>query len=263
MAVPRRRNRAIPLDDYRRPRAVARQRMNQYRGRGTEGVLQGGTHVLLYNPRMPRLPRRPPTRILIARHGQTVTNREGRFCGHSETDLTDLGRRQAAALGQRLAGIPIDAVYTSDFSRAIATAAIALEGRGLTPNVDPDLRELHYGEWELEKERDVAKRYPEQQSLMRAEDPAWQPPGGETTGMVRARTFAALQRIAKAHAHHTVLIVSHGTAINCMLAETLAMAPSHTFRFDVANCGLSEVVMRRTTPIIVRLNDTAHLAGLK
>ena len=224
------------------------------------GSRRGG---LLYNLSMPRAPRRPPTRLLIVRHGQTVTNREGRFCGHSETDLTELGRKQAAALGVRLAATPIDAVHTSDFSRAIVTAAIALEGRGLMASVDADLRELCYGEWELERERDVAKRYPEQHRLMRAEDPAWQPPGGETTGMVRARTFAGLQRIAKAHAHQTVLIVSHGTAINCMLAEALGMAASHTFRFEVANCSLSEVVLRRSTPIVVRLNDTAHLAAVK
>src|SRR6185312_469139 len=144
--------------------------------------------------------------------------------------------------------------YTSDFSRAIGTAAIALEGRGLVPAMDPQLRELCYGEWELERERDVARRYPEQHRLMRAEDPAWQPPGGETTAMVR---------IAKAHAHQTVLIVSHGTAINCMLAEALGMAESHTFRFEVANCSISEVLLRRSTPIVVRLNDTAHLVAVK
>lgn len=212
---------------------------------------------------MPGARRPPPTRIFIARHGQTQTNREGRFCGHSETELTELGRRQAAALATRLRETPIDAVYTSDFSRAIVTAALAVDGRALPPHIDPGLRELHYGEWELQKERDVAKRYPEQHRLMRAEDPSWQPPGGETIGMVRARTFAALQRIAKAEQHHTVLIVSHGTAIHCMLAEVLGMAPSHTFRFDVANCGVSEVVMRRTTPVVASLNDTAHLAGLR
>ena len=231
--------------------------------RRPECVRDSQRRSVLYNLSMPSAPRRPPTRLLIVRHGQTVTNREGRFCGHSETDLTELGRKQAAALGVRLAALPIDAVYTSDFSRAIGTAAIALEGRGLVPAMDPQLRELCYGEWELERERDVARRYPEQHRLMRAEDPAWQPPGGETTGMVRARTFAAMRRIAKAHAHQTVLIVSHGTAINCMLAEALGMAESHTFRFEVANCSISEVLLRRSTPIVVRLNDTAHLVAVK
>lgn len=211
---------------------------------------------------MPVRVRKPPTRILLARHGQTVSNREGRFCGHSETDLTDLGRQQARALGERLASVPIHAAYTSDLSRAIETAALVLYSRDVTPRVDPGLRELHYGEWEMQKSGDIAKRYPTQYQLMRAEDPAWRPPGGEDTSMVRARTFAALLGIARAHQHQTVLIVAHGTAINCMLAEVLGMAPSHTFRLSVDNCALSELVLRRTTPIVVRLNDTSHLAGV-
>ena len=84
--------------------------------------------------------RREPTRVLLVRHGQTVTNREGRFCGHSETALTDLGRKQAEALGRRLASVSIDAVYASDFSRAIDTAAIALAGREVQVHIDPGLR---------------------------------------------------------------------------------------------------------------------------
>ena len=211
---------------------------------------------------MPVRVRKPPTRILLARHGQTESNREGRFCGHSETDLTELGRQQARALGERLANVAIDAAYTSDFSRAIETAALVLGARGITAAVDPGLRELHYGEWEMVKNGDVAKRYPVQYQLMRAEDPAWHPPGGENIAMVRARTFAALHGIARAHQHQTVLIVAHGTAINCMLAEVLGMAPTHTFRVAVDNCALSELVLRRTTPIVVRLNDTSHLAGV-
>ena len=209
----------------------------------------------------PRI-RRPPTRLLLARHGQTVSNREGRFCGHSETSLTDLGREQARALGRRLLDVPVDAVYTSDFSRAIETAALVLEGRGLSAYVDPDLRELHYGAWEMQRGGDVAKRYPEQYKLMRAEDPLWHPPGGENVGMVRERTTAAARRIAKAHQHQTVLVVTHGTAINCLIAGMLGMADTHTFRVAVDNCGLSEVVFRRSTPIVVRLNDTSHLAGI-
>lgn len=212
---------------------------------------------------MPLRPRKPPTRILVARHGQTESNRDGRFCGHAETALTDLGRAQAAALGQRLGALPIAACYTSDFSRAVETAAIALAGRDITPQIDPDLREISYGEWELRRERDVARSHPEEFGRMRAEDPAWQPPGGESTAMVRARTFAALLRIARRHNHETALIVAHGTAIQCMLAEVLGMRPEFTFRFAIANCALSEVTVVRAKPTVTLLNETLHLEALQ
>ena len=97
---------------------------------------------------MAAAPKKPPTRIIITRHGQTVTNREGRFCGHSETELTDLGQLQARALGKRLADQDLRAVYTSGLGRAVLTAHLATEDRGVPVNVDPDLRELNYGEWQ-------------------------------------------------------------------------------------------------------------------
>ena len=204
-----------------------------------------------------------PTRVYIARHGQTVTNKEGRFCGHAETELTPLGEEQALALGRRLERVEIAACYTSDYSRAIRTAALVLGERGITPAVDQDLRELHYGEWELERESEIRRRYPDQHKLMRDEDPAWRPPGGETVAEVRARTEAAYQRIVKGHAGKTVLIVSHGTAINCLLSAVLAMPETHVFRVDVQNCGLSELEVRGGRSYIVRLNETAHLADVR
>jgi broad specificity phosphatase PhoE len=206
---------------------------------------------------------KPPTRILIARHGQTVTNREGRFCGHSETDLTPLGIEQARALCRRLAGIELHAAYTSDFSRAIETARFILHGRDIQPAIDPALREFHYGEWELQKEPAVRRRYPDQYRMMRDEHPQWQPPGGETLELVRARTFAALQRIIKKHRNRNVLVITHGTAINCMLSELLGTPLSHVFRFQVTNCALSEVTVQRGRPVLTLLNDTSHLAGLE
>lgn len=202
------------------------------------------------------------TRIYLARHGQTVTNREGRFCGHAETELTGLGIEQSRALAARLERAPIAACYTSDFTRAIRTATIALGERGVAPRPDPDLRELHYGEWELERESAIRKRYPEQHRLMRDESPEWRPPGGESVAEVRARTARALERIVHAHRGREVLVVSHGTAINCLLSTVLGMPESHIFRIDVANCALTELEERGGRLYIARLNDTAHLAAL-
>jgi broad specificity phosphatase PhoE len=98
---------------------------------------------------------------------------------------------------------------------------------------------------------------------MRAEDPAWRPPGGETILEVRERTVAALGRIASAHPGQTVLVVTHGTAINCMLAGVLGMAPEFTFRIAVTNCGLNRLLYARGVYTVVSMNDAAHLAGVE
>ncbi len=226
--------------------------------------MAGECQVLFFRRRltMPLRAKKSPTTIWIARHGQTESNRSGLFCGHSETSLTDLGRAQAKALGDRLREVELSAVYTSDFSRAIETAALATWGREVPARPDPDLRELWYGEWEMQRESAIRKSNPEQFALMRAEDPAWHPPGGENIAAVRLRTMASLRRIVSHHAHEHVLVVSHGTAINCMLAEVLGMADSHVFRVDVANCGLSRVTVSRQRMVVSLLNDTRHLDGV-
>ncbi len=208
---------------------------------------------------MPRL----PTRIWIARHGQSVANTQGLFCGQSESPLTPLGREQATALGRRLSAAPVVAVYSSDLGRALETTALALAGRNLTPCADASLREFHYGEWEMRREPEIRRQHPEQHRLLRDEDPAWQPPGGETLAAVRCRTAATLRRIAARHHHEEVLIVSHGTAIACMLAEVLAAAPTHALRLEVANCALSCVTVGPHGRLyLTLLNDASHLDGL-
>lgn len=211
---------------------------------------------------MTGVPSRPPTRVLLARHGHTESNRDGLFCGHSETRLTDLGRAQALALGRRLARVEIAAVYTSDFSRAADTAALALEGRDIPCATAPALREIHYGEWELRKERSVAREASEPYRLLRAQHPAWQPPGGETLPAVRDRMLRAIRHILRAHPRQTVLVITHGTALNCLFAGVLGMDLACVFRVAVENCALSEITVRREHPVVTLLNDRAHLCGL-
>ena len=83
------------------------------------------------------------------------------------------------------------------------------------------------------------------------------------TGREIADSFGAvLGEIADAHPGETVLVVSHGTALNCLISTLLEMPETHVFRIDIANCGLTEVEVREGRPYVVRLNDTAHLAGI-
>ncbi|GIW13745.1 MAG: alpha-ribazole phosphatase [Tepidiforma sp.] len=202
------------------------------------------------------------TRVLLTRHGQTVANVEGRFCGHSETELTARGRAQAMALGRRLAGEVLAACYSSDLSRAVETALLALGERGIGPVPLPALRERHYGAWEMELETEVQRRDPLRFAQMEAEDPAWVPPGGESLAAVRERASAALREIAARHTGETVLVVAHGTMLNCLVAGLLGLPETHVFRFEVGHCTLFEVEERRGRFVVARMNDSAHLDGL-
>ena len=87
-------------------------------------------------------------RLILVRHGETEWNAQRRYQGHSDVPLSALGRRQAARAAERLAALKIDAVYTSDLGRALETAEIIAEQRGLEVCAEPRLRELNFGVFE-------------------------------------------------------------------------------------------------------------------
>ena len=123
------------------------------------------------------------TTLLLVRHGETDWNAEGRLQGHTDTLLNDYGRRQAAALGEDLAGDGIDVVYSSDLARARETAEIVAGRLGLPVVLEPGLREKNWGSWEglTPMERDATEYV------------------GESNEAHRERTLRTLGAIAERH----------------------------------------------------------------
>lgn len=203
------------------------------------------------------------TSVLLVRHGQTYGNIEQAFCGHTDTELTPLGIAQAQALGRRLKGQKIDAAYSSDLSRARMTAQHALEQSGALPiQLDPDLREMHYGDWEGLSGASLRESQREQlRDFFLCRAPA---PGGETVAQIRERTAGAVRRIAAAHMGQTVLVVSHGNAIAAMLAELLQMPVESSWSFAVENTSVTRMQISKSGRLtLVGFNDAAHLQGVE
>lgn len=203
-----------------------------------------------------------PTTVFLVRHAETFGNIEGRFCGHSETELTPKGIEQAKALGRRLKAQKFDAAYSSDLSRAHRTATYALEHHEteLLPVLDTGLREMHYGEWESLIGREIGAKDPDLlREFFRCKVPA---PGGETIQQVRERTASALKRNVATHPDSTILVVSHGNAIMAMLAELLAVPYESSWSFAVANTSITRMVFSKSGRMtLTGFNDHGHLEG--
>ena len=195
-------------------------------------------------------------RLLLARHGQSVSNAIRRFQGAQDVALSPLGMRQAEALGQAVSRRAIAHVYVSPFERARHTAEIALAGLGLPLTVVDDLRELSLGEWEGCTVEEIRAR-PDDPYARWVRDPVQcPPPGGEPLADVQARVLRAVERITAAHPNgDDVLIVSHGGVISALLAHCLGLPLSSIWRIAVANCSLSEIA----PPRVVSVNETGHL----
>ena len=134
------------------------------------------------------------TTLILARHGETDWNRNGRIQGHADQPLNERGREQARELAERLAEEEIDAVYTSDLRRAAETAEIIGAMLGVEVTADQDLREIDVGTWS---------------GLTRDElgDRDWD---GETRETHSARVLRALRRIVARHPDGRVVVVTHG-----------------------------------------------------
>jgi broad specificity phosphatase PhoE len=164
--------------------------------------------------------------LLLVRHGETAWNREGRFQGHTDIPLSDVGRAQARQLRARLEaashGHLFDddhtAVVTSDLRRAHETAEIAFGGAGRTVHVRRELREFCYGVFEGLTRREIDERFPGAMAGWLSGDRTFAVQGGESRAQVHARAHAAIEAFLAAMPQRHVVVVAHGGVMRQLLA---------------------------------------------
>jgi broad specificity phosphatase PhoE len=168
------------------------------------------------------------TWLLLARHGETDWNREGRWQGHADVALNDRGREQARELARRLADEPCDVIYASDLARAHETALIVAEAKRMPVLTDRGLREIDVGRWSGLTPDEIARCFPG----MRTHD-------GETDEQHLVRVLDAFQRIAQAHVGQRVLVVSHGKTLRVLRRHAAGVPVSL-----LGNCETARVCWR-------------------
>ena len=200
------------------------------------------------------------TRLLLIRHGATTATEEGRFSGSSGAELSDEGRWQAARLGERLAKLPIAAIYASPLSRALDTARIVAGECHLEPIVRDGLQEIGHGHWEGMTRGDVERAFPDEYAAYDADPFTFAPDGGESGVAVLARALPVVREIVTAHPGEQVAIVSHKATLRLLLSSLLGFDPrGYRDRLDQSPACLNVVDFR--DPVRARLmlfNDTSH-----
>ena len=163
--------------------------------------------------------------LLLVRHGETPWNREGRFQGHADIPLSELGRTQARLLRARLEAAHAHlfddhhtAVLTSDLRRAHQTAEIAFGAAGRTLHVRRELREFCYGVFEGLTRREIDERFPGEMARWLAGDRTFAVQGGESRAAVHARAHAAITAFLATVPQRHVVVVGHGGVMRQLLA---------------------------------------------
>ena len=183
------------------------------------------------------------TTILLARHGETDWNRDGRFQGHADPALNELGRRQARELGLRLRGEQIDAIWSSDLGRAKQTAFYVASQVSCVVRLSGELREMDVGSWSGCTREEIAARWPEEYERWRETGRGW--PDGEDFDAMQARVVEAILGVAAAHPDDQVLVVTHGGPMRAVHAHAVGMTlPEHRqLREVVGNCEVVRIAV--------------------
>ena len=193
----------------------------------------------------------PPPLVYLARHGETAWTLSGQHTGRTDLPLTERGELQARALGERLRGSVFAKVLTSPSQRAVRTCALA--GFGADAEIDPDLAEWDYGDYEGRRTAEILTERPDWR-LFR--DGA---PGGEMPEQIGARADRVIAKIRAVD--DNVLLVSSAHISRVLTARWLGLPPAGGRYFWLSTASLSTLGYEHdlTEPIIRLWNDTSHV----
>lgn len=199
------------------------------------------------------------TTIYLTRHGETEWNVQRRMQGWLDSPLTEKGRLQAVLLGERLASVPLAAIYPSDAPRAIATAGLICGDRGILTVPQKGLREMGLGEWEG---RFVDELFEKEsvncQNFFYYPDRFISPKGAESFEEVQQRIAKTLNELVKKHPDESILIVAHGIFMRNMLAYLCQKSIEEVWSESYKPTALSLVVAEGESFEIKYWNDTTH-----
>jgi len=189
--------------------------------------------------------------IYLARHGETVWSVTGQHTGVTDLPLTDRGERNAVRLGERLRGLVFTKVFTSPLRRAARTCELA--GFGAVANVDRDLMEWNYGDYEGLRTVEI-----------RAKRPDWHLfrdgcPNGESPIQIGARADRVVSRVRAIKGD--VLLFSSGHFLRVFAARWLGLEPAagKFLMLDTASLSALSYEHDLSQPAIRFWNDSRHV----
>jgi probable phosphoglycerate mutase len=171
--------------------------------------------------------------LLCIRHAQSTMNAAGLWQGQANPPLSEEGRGQAYALGERLEGESLSVLVASDLRRARETAEIAGRRLGIATRLEPGLRELDVGDWSGLARDEIARRWPEDFDRFRSGDLDVRAGGGETRRELRERVVATLRSLQQIYRGGRIGVVTHLGVIRT-LSPGIQITNAEWFRLDMA-----------------------------
>jgi alpha-ribazole phosphatase/probable phosphoglycerate mutase len=197
------------------------------------------------------------TKLYLIRHGETEDRELNRYKGHIDVPLSENGIRQMEQLSKYIVqncSNSLNAIYTSDLSRALKSAEIIAKPHSIKPVVVKDLRERNFGLWEGMSFDEIRQRYPDEFKAWRENPLKFAPMQGESTIEVKERALKAFYEIIERHKGENLAIVAHGGINRIILCHLLGIPLENIFRIEQDFGALNIIEFHDEYPVIKLIN---------
>jgi len=199
------------------------------------------------------------TRLYLIRHGETLWNREKRLQGHLDIGLNETGLWQAEQVGRHLAQRPLQAIISSDLSRAADTAQAIAQHHSISLQLDELLRERHYGNMQGLTYDEVAAHHPRNHLAWKNREPDFCPEGGESLRQFYERVTQSVLAWVKKHPTAEIAIVAHGGVLDCINRYARGIGLSVARDFEILNASLNTLTYQDAQLKIEEWGNTEFL----
>ena len=199
-------------------------------------------------------------KLFLIRHGQTLWNKEGKYQGDKDIDLTRVGINQAKLAAKYLSRVDFSNIYSSPLRRAIDTANIINKTKNLKIIARENLKEINFGKWEGMKFDEINRMFHEDYQKWLGDPYNNCPTGGESFKQVKERTAAEIDNIVNENEDDcSVAVITHGGVILSLLVHWLQI-PLPRWKSIIQRQGaINIVVIDKGFPYISAINYTGHL----
>jgi len=198
------------------------------------------------------------TEIILIRHGETEWNSQKRMQGHSNSDLSEVGRGQIQALGELMKNVSFDHIYSSDSLRTRQTAEAITQYSGHTLQFDQRIREKNLGVFEGLTSTEAKERHPEVYRLFKTAGANYVIDEGESTQQLLERALEFIEEIRLRHPQERVVMVTHGGVVRVLMKHALGLSIDAPTRFIIKNTGIFGLIWNENW-LVTQMGGVYHL----
>ncbi len=198
-------------------------------------------------------------KFIFIRHGLTLDNESMKLSGFIDSELSDMGKKQAKQTSIRLKDEEIDLIYSSPLKRAMDTAKEISKINNVNINIFDEFKEMNFGDFEGLTFKEIESDHKEEYERLKNESFEYSFPNGENMIGFHDRISNKIDHIIKEQDGKTVLIVSHGGVIRACISHLISKDHTYHWNFKIDNCSITIVEVVDNFAVIHSLNNTEHL----